>query len=467
MITREPNLQRKALRVAIPLFVEIGGTSYLVRDWSTTGLGLAGLPHTPAPGELVQARISFPMLESTLVIPVQLAFRGRHDDVCGFEFHDLSPRNRRVLRHYIELSVDGKLGDVEDIVAVASLPATQSPVDAPLNLATVAPASLRQYRSRAWSGVLAGLLLVAALAGIGWYNYVYRLEGTGFIAGSIARVTANSDGRIARLLVQPGVRVKADAPLFVLDNPALRNEVEALEQQLSQLTAQQSRLAGARQRAEAGLLATLQRDWRQRQAELDNARKLYESGAITQRDVMLVSNQVSDLRSNYLRQVADGATRTQSLDGGDVLNRLRTELAAKKSMLAREESDRLVRAPVAGKVFQVDKAAGEFVAPHDPVVLLETDVTPSVLLRLPNDDALKLRLGAPATVYVPFEDRRYEATVSAIGLAAANAASVATQEGGMNETLVKLDFTDRRVRLPANQRVNVWIRNPGAFAFWS
>jgi multidrug resistance efflux pump len=136
------------------------------------------------------------------------------------------------------------------------------------------------------------------------------------------------------------------------------------------------------------------------------------------------------------------------------------ELAAKKVLLTRQEAERVVRAPVRGKVFQVDRQAGEFVAAHDPVVLLETDVTPSVLLRVPNDDALKLKLGMPATIYVPFEDRKYGANVSAIGLAAASASAAVTQEGGLNETLVKIDFDDKRVRLPANARVNVWIRNP-------
>ena len=157
---------------------------------------------------------------------------------------------------------------------------------------------------------------------------------------------------------------------------------------------------------------------------------------------------------------SDGAARTQSIDGSDVITRLRLELAAKKELLARQVADSVVRAPVRGKVFQVDRAQGEFVAARDPVVLLEADVTPSVLLRLPNEDALKLRPGSKATIYVPFQDRKYPATVSAIGLASASADAAVTQEGGMDQTLVRLDFDDRAVRLPANARVNVWIRNP-------
>jgi multidrug resistance efflux pump len=308
--------------------------------------------------------------------------------------------------------------------------------------------------------VLLGLGVIAAAAGIVWYNMTYQLEGTGFVSGSIARITANHDGQVARLLVQPGARVEPNAPLFAVDNPQLRNEVEALEQHVSELAREQAQLAGARRQAESGLLGALQRDYGERERELANARKLYESGVITQRDMMTVADRAQSVRQDYLRQVAEGASRTQSIGASDVLNRLRLELAAKKVMLARQEAERVVRAPVRGKVFQVDRQAGEFVSPQDPVVLLEADVTPSVLLRVPNDDALKLKMGMPATIYVPTDDRKYGATVSAIGLAAASASAPVTQEGGLNETLVKIDFDDKRVRLPANSRVNVWIRNP-------
>jgi multidrug resistance efflux pump len=171
---------------------------------------------------------------------------------------------------------------------------------------------------------------------------------------------------------------------------------------------------------------------------------------------------VQDLRVNYLRQVAEGATRTQSLENSDAVQRMRLELAAKKVLLARQEAERVVRAPVRGKVYHVDRQPGEFVSAQDPVVLLEADVTPSVFLRVPNDDALKLKLGMPAQIYVPYQDRKYEATVAAVGLSAATASAAAiNQEVGQNETLVKLDFDDKKVRLPVNARVNVWIRNPG------
>ena len=461
MISREANLPRKAMRVAIPLFVGIDGKTYPARDWSTSGVGLSDMEKVPAEGGIVPAQLSFPMLESTLTIPVQLLYRSSHDGVHGFEFHDLSPRNRKILRQYIELSLDGKLADVEDIVSAAAFPATAAGSQAPLALGS-APLARRPHRARMVGSVLAGIAVLAAAAGIGYYNLTYQLEGTGFVSGSIARVTANHDGQMGRMLVEPGARVEANTPLFAVDNPQLRNEIEALEQHVAQLGAEQARLANARRAAEAGLLQSLRGDWSARQAELANARKLFESGAITQRDLMMVANQAQDLRVNYLRQVAEGASRTQSLENSDAVQRMRLELATKKVLLARQEAERVVRAPVRGRVYHVDRQPGEFVSAQDPVVLLEADVTPSVFLRVPNDDALKLKLGMPAQIYVPYQDRKYEATVAAVGLSAATASAAAiNQEVGQNETLVKLDFQDRKVRLPVNARVNVWIRNPG------
>ena len=460
MISREANLPRKSMRVAIPLFVEIAGRTHPARDWSTTGVGLTDLDGIPQEGEVVEARLSFPMSESTLLIPVQMVYRSTHDGVHGFEFQDLSPRNRRILRHYIELSLDGKLGDVDDIVAVAGVPTTELAPHAPLTLAS-GPAGHQPRRGRLLGTALAAMLVLGAVVGIGYYNLTYQLEGTGFVSGSIARVTANHDGQVGRLLVEPGTRVEANTPLFAVENPALRNEIDALEQQVAQLGAEQGRLAAMRRQAESGLLNSLRRDWATRQGELANAQRLLESGAITQRDVMMVRNEVQDLQVNYLRQVAEGATRTQSLDNSDAVQRMRLDLASKKVLLARQEAERVVRAPVRGKVYHVDRQPGEFVSAQDPVVLLEADITPSVLLRVPNDDALKLKLGMPAQIYVPFEDKKYTATVAAVGMAATTASAAALmQEGGADQTLVKLDFQDKKVRLPANARVNVWIRNP-------
>jgi multidrug resistance efflux pump len=467
VITREQNSKRKSLRVAIPLYVEIDGATYGVGNWSTTGLGVIGLENPPQPGTEVPARISFPMQESTLTVAVDLVFRARHEGVCGFDFHELSARNKRVLRHYIELSVDGKLGDVEDIVAVAASASHASPIELPLNhLSQPAPyGTLQQFRVRNYIAVLAGFMVLTAVGALLFYNFAYKIEGTGFVSGNVERVTANYDGRIGQMLAQPHSYVAANAPLFTIENPGLRTEIDAMQQNVAQLSRSQGHMLQLRTSAEAGLLASLKRDTGEREAELANARKLFERGVISQRDLMTVASEATTVRTNYLQQIAEGANRNVAFDAVDQLSKLKTELAAKKLLLARLDADQTVRAPRKGKVFAIDKLPGEFVTAREPVVLLESDVAPSVLLRLANDDALKLRIGMPATIYVPFEERRYPATVSAIGLEAVNAASLPTMEGGLNETLVKLEFDDKKIRLPANARVNVWVKTLSGLGF--
>ena len=158
------------------------------------------------------------------------------------EMPSCSPRNRRILRHYIELSVDGKLGDVDDIVAVAALPTTDAPVNPPVTLAGATSVLPRPSRARMAGAALLGLAVIATAAGLVWYNLTYQLQGTGFVNGSIARITANHDGQVVRMLVQPGSPVEPNTALFTVDNPALRTEVQALEQHIATLVTGQARL---------------------------------------------------------------------------------------------------------------------------------------------------------------------------------------------------------------------------------
>lgn len=457
MISREADLARKAMRVSIPLFVEIGGCRYAARDWSTSGVGLTDVEDLPAPGEVLPATVHLPLLESTLVIPVEVIYRGEHDGVCGFEFKDLSARHGKLLGQYVEVFLEGKRADVQDIVAAAALPGIAAAVQPSL---APGPASSNMLmpqgsprRSRILGGVLGGLAVLGAGAGIAWYSLGYQLEGTGFVAASIARVTAKHVGQVGKLLVEPGAAVEPGTPLFTIEHPTLRHEIEALEQ----LMADPARPTTARGQGEGGVLGSFRRDPAGHEAEVANARKLLESGAMPQRDAMQVARRVQELRVDYLRQVAKGGTRTLASAGS--IARLRLELASTKMLLASQEAERTVRAPMRGKVFTIDRQPGEFVTANLPVVLLEADDTPSVFLRVPNDEAVKLKLGMPAQIRIAGEDRQHGATVSGIGLSAAAAADPVTQERGPDETLVKLDFTDRKVRLPPNSRVNVRIRN--------
>lgn len=427
MITREPNLQRKSHRVDLPLYVEIEGKTCPAKDWSTTGVGLTGLEKAPEVGAILPAKIVFPMIESVLAISVKLVFKAKRGDMFGFEFHEMSARNKRVLRYYIELAIEGKLENLENLVAVTTMPGVRSPIEDALNFSELeSEGVLKEFKKRSYLTVALGVVFLVTVVGLLYYNIVYKIEGTGLISGNIERVTANSAGMVRTILVKSDTFVDVNTPLFTVEDPGLRSEIEALDQDGKQLVTAKQPSVSERVPAEKGLLSSLRDEYEQHKVEFANAQYLYQKQIISNKDLFLAATRYYQVRTNYLK--------------------------------LKQEAEQTVYSPSKGRIFQINKTPGEYVKATDPVVLLESDVTPTVLVRLLNDDVLKLSIGMPATVYVPYENKKYQAVVSAVGHAAVNADSTMSMESSLNETIVKLDFIDKQVRLPANIRVKVWIR---------
>ena len=162
---------------------------------------------------------------------------------------------------------------------------------------------------------------------------------------------------------------------------------------------------------------------------------------------------------NYERAIKEAEQDRSVITGQlDLLLREKSALEMQQDALLQRQAQQTVATPVRGKVFHVERAVGEYVGPNDIMVLIEKNSPPNVLLKLLNEDALKIKIGMAAAVYAPATDTEYEARVTAVGYSSANGWATATQEASLNETLVKLEFADQNVRLPANTRVKVWIR---------
>jgi multidrug resistance efflux pump len=462
MISKEVNSRRKSHRVTLPLFVEIDGNTYAARNWSITGIGITGLNHPPEKGATIPARLIFSMIESTLTLKVQLTFKSQKGDSYGFEFHELSARNKRVLRHYIELAVEGKLENLEDVVAISTTPDVLSPIEDALNLTEIeSEGILKEFKKNSYLAVLFGVLLLITVTALLFYNTVYKIEATGFISGNTELITANGIGRIHSIAVEPNTFVDKGVELFSVEDPDIASNIADLEEQIRQLGSK-SVPHPAMTADEANLIASLKQELDQRKLELENAEHLYSGNVISIKDLYLARNRHTQIRTEYLREVSNSSDYAALRQNTLLLFKLRSELAAKQLLRRKQVSSDTVRSLQKGKIFQIDKSRGEYVLATDPVMIMELDVVPYVLVRLRNDDILKLHIGMLADIYVPFEDRKYQATISAIGLSAINASISSSIESSGNETVVKLEFENKQVRLPANSRVKVWIKTLGS-----
>lgn len=461
IITAEFNYQRNSHRIDLPMLVEIDGKVYKTKDWSLLGIGVLEFDKELERGDKVTARCTLNMPESSISIKVEMEFRGLNNGVAGFSFIELSPKHRRVLRHYTEMAIEGKLDNIEDLVSIVTTPTVDTPIEEALTLSDLETESLsHQFKSRSYLVIGLGVLFVVLLLATIFYNTMYRIQVTGLAVGNLERITANTSGVIMKVNVKEDAFVPKGTKLFSIKNLALLKELsivsakrQAKEKLLKSLQHDANVNMGAK------LLRSLKLQYNQRIKEYEQAKKLFEQRIISFKDFNYIENQLQQSRTNHAREykAAEVAVKERRAK----INKLQAEIAGLKKQEAaikRAGAIRQVRSTIAGRIYRIEYVPGAYVAPNDVVIILDKDVKPSVLIRLQDSDALKVRLGTVANVYVPFNDQNYDAKVVAVGYSSINSDATVTMEASLNETLIKLEFEDDNVRLPANSRVKVWIR---------
>ena len=457
---KELNYLRKAHRVDLPLVVEIDGKNYKAADWSIAGVGVENLDIELELNQVISARCVLPMPDSFVALKVQLQMKNQRKDVTGFEFYKITQRQKRVLRHYIESAIQGKIDNIEDLISVVTTPGLASPIEDALNLTELEAESLfKRFKAKSYVSIGLGIAFVITVMVVLFYNTVYRIHATGLISGNIERITANSSGIVKKVLVDRNSYIDIGTPLFTIEDPSITIELENIEKSVANLDDQIHALNKKSKRRVNRLVDSLRNKLEKKEQEYENARTLFDQRIISIKDYSFVENQYHQAAVNYQRAMEEAEESRSSVAAEiEQLEREKTALLIQRDTLLSRQAQQTVPTPVKGKVFHVEHAVGEYVAPNDIMVLIEKNSPPNVLLKLLTEDALKITIGMEAAVYVPATDTEYDAKVIAVGYSSINSQATATQEASLNETIVRLEFVDKHVRLPANTRVKVWIK---------
>ncbi|HFD32490.1 MAG TPA: HlyD family secretion protein [Gammaproteobacteria bacterium] len=461
IITSEFNYQRNSHRIDLPMLVEIDGHAYKAKDWSLLGIGIQDFDKELEKGDKVAARCSLNMPESSISIKVELEFRGLNNGIAGFSFVNLGLKHRRVLRHYMEMAIEGKLDNIEDLVSIVTAPAVETPIEEALTLSDLETESLsHQFKSRSYLVIGLGILFVVILLATIFYNTMYRIQVTGLAVGNLERITANTAGVITRVYVKEDAFVPKNTKLFSVQNVALVKELSIVKAKRQEKEKFLKNLQDdANVNMGAKLLRSLRLQYNQRIKEYEDAKKLFEQRIISFKDFNYIENQLQQSRVNHAREykAAEVAVKKR-LEDIEIIKAEIAGLKKQESAIKRAGAMRQVRSSIAGRIYRIEYEPGAYVVPNDVVIILDKDVKPAVLIRLRDSDALKVRLGTEANIYVPFNDQNYKAKIVAVGYSSINSDATVTMEASLNETLIKLEFEDDTVRLPANSRVKVWIR---------
>jgi multidrug resistance efflux pump len=476
MLTNEKNYKRKAQRVDLPLLVQVGSQAFETRNWSLLGVAVADFSPELSRSESIEARLVLPLHEASFIIPVTLIVKNQRGRTTGCEFSNLSAKNKRILRRYIELSIDGHMDNVEDFIAAYSEPVIETPLQEALKLEEGEKKSLKQaFIRKSITFIVLGILLSGVIYYTGAYNLQYKIFTTGVITGSIIRVTANTSGILNKMYVRNHEEVAKDRVLFDIQPP--QDVFEAIEpippKPISKT--EQARPSDVpppiQPDTNTGLVQELYRRTQFLEAEYQNAEDLFDQRLITRKDLNITKSNFLRARIEYERE-RDKAVRQQEA----YQKELRTWQRQKTQRVSNPEIEtpsvqktvvplhrRL--APVSGKIFRIEHQVGEYVNSDQAILLMTTKEKPFIVMKLHSRDILKLRINDKAHIYSEYDDGYRIGRVTQIGYMSVNIHASLSQETSLNESLVKLEFEDDEIYYPLNTRVEVrlqrdWFQRP-------
>jgi HlyD family secretion protein len=326
------------------------------------------------------------------------------------------------LRRFIELSIEGKIENTDDVIAVYEEPDIETPVQTPVRLQDEESGTLKSYFLRSsFRYIAAGLALLTLFGLLLFYNLRYAYEGSGIVTGNDRKIYPLQSAVVSGLYVREGERVKAGDPLLQLDSSAIRYQLSLLESQKREAM-KRYELAKKRQTEErvvpnSGLIRLLEKRVALAYGELQNAKKQYAGRLIT-------------------KSVLEGARR-RWLDAGAKLERARVDSRLLRKKLAEnpgdtqapdtEESDvRIdylknllkqyrITAPVEGIVYEIYATEGQQAQPSTPVMALWVRQKPTIVVNIPNSYLSDISAGEQVDIVDKKSRKSYSGIVKKIG----------------------------------------------------
>jgi len=456
MATIESNQMRRAHRVDIPLIVVIDGVAYRSKDWSMTGVGVDNLDANLDLDEIVDASLVLALKEAKLEIPVKLQFKVKRNNVSGFEFNEISQKNKRVLREFLELSIEGKLDQVDGLISIYNEPVIDTPIKESVVLSDEEESALKKAfakRSKLYIRIAVAFFILLLISI--YYNttYVYRSIGT--VSGNFIKVSPSISGKISKIDVKTGQMVHKDDLLFELDDKMVLNKIDIIDAKLADIRGYRG-VGAANTKNNAQLLRILKSEYNKAYSSYKSAKSLYNKRIISLNDFRKIQSGYNRAKIKYLQEKNRYSNLTAKANSSSSIISLVTQFELKREELINTLNYLRVFSPKEGHIYAIKSNEGDYVNAKDEVVVLETDSTSFVVCKLKQDEALKIKRGMKVKVYASSTDETYSAKVQTVGNLSLNTKSEITNEVSLKEVTIKVVFDDKDVRLPLNERVKVW-----------
>ncbi len=418
----EKNSMRKSYRTTMPLYIVIDQQSHRALDWSLTGAAIKSLDMPFKPGETIEGVILLKMPDASVSIPVKLKHIYTQNGRTGFSFENLSEKNRNVLRRFIDLSIEGKIDNADDVIAVYEEPAVETPVQAPVKLQDEEARALKSSFLRAsLRYILLGVALLAVLGLLLFYNLRYSYEGSGIVMGNDYKIYPLQSAIVSRVYVKEGSFVKKEDPLIQLDSSEIQYQIALLESQekeaLKRYNNAKKSLENQSAVPNSGLIKLLQSRVSESYRELQNAKKQFDQRLITKAVLDQVRGNYLDARAKLENAKVDSKILRKKLGNSpqnlEAPNTQETDVKIRylKNLLKQYR----VTAPVSGIVYEIYTTEGQQALASKPLMALWIRKKPYIVVNVPNSYLSDISEGAKVDIVDKKRRKNYEGVVTKIG----------------------------------------------------
>ncbi len=462
MFLKDQNYSRKAQRVDLPILVQINERVYKTKDWSVIGVSISQLEGTYEKDAEIESTLILPLQGANFVIPVTLVFKNLRGNASGCAFKDLSEKNKRILKRFIELAIEGKLDSAEDIIATYSEPVFDSPIHDAISLGEQEAAQIKsRFLKKSLAYLGAGIIIAWIIYYVVVYNFQYKIFTTGVVVGNSLKVTANNAGILEKIYVKTNDELEKGYVLFDILT-TVEKEVQIAQQLDSKIDVVKKDLdAYSKNMAsnyETPLIKVLEERYKSRKEQYENAMVLYNKKLITKKDMNIVNNNMITSKLELERNRMRSGMESENLQARILqLNQKINDLKSRRYLTRKIEVEEIKRrmAPVSGKVYMIGHKESEFVNPGDTVMILQTDAKPYVMMKLHIRDIFKISINDTVKIFKKYSSNIYTGKIAQIGYSSVNPEVPVSQESSLNESIVKIEFDDDKVDFPINTRVEI------------
>ena len=495
MIKLEANQQRKAHRLHIPIIANIGDRNYKVIDWSVTGIGLFVDENDSLQsyeiGSKIDAILILPTSESSIMLNIELTLKVKiaSKHTFGFEISHILEKNKRVLRHFASLAIEGDENTIENLTTDLFLQNTTSPIIEPISLVEEETKKLRvNFTKKVIIYFFLSFFLFSVIGLTLIYNYIVISSDYALVTGNSQVYKASKKGEVSKIFVKQSQKIEKGMALYevtntreILDLNTKEMYFKNLKQKLQDIKSLLRVYTNGVKHINALEKESERLDFKSLDEEKTffiRAKKLYDRRLIT-------FSHFQEIKKNYQNIVDKYKNRTlqnnktllnKQLDTESKLlvfnekillvkereNSLKLQIEELRNeliYLKKSEKSSITVAFEKGTVHSINVQEKELVDYKDIVLITQNNTKSYILARLKDKDISTLRIGQKVIVESHNYNKKYLAKLSILGCLTVDTSTKMMADISKGETPVRIDFVDDNVAFDLNEQVQVWIMN--------